>query len=151
MPASPKIPEPGTFGAKISNAFVAINTRLYRRTGGRLGNKVKGAPVLLIDNVGRKSGKLRTSPVLYLEDGQDLVVVGSRAGSDAAPAWFLNVMANPGTTVQIGSERRSVVARQATPEEKQRLWPRLVAIFPDFDVYQSRTRREIPVAILSPA
>lgn len=151
MPTSPKVPEPGTLAARVSNALVAINTRVYRRTGGRLGNKVKGAPVLLLDHVGRKSGQARTTPVLYLEDGQDLVIVGSRGGSDATPAWFLNLMANPSTTVQIGTERRRVLARQATAEEKQRLWQLLVAMFPDFDVYKSRTERDIPVAILSPA
>jgi deazaflavin-dependent oxidoreductase (nitroreductase family) len=151
MPASPRVPPPGTLAAKLANAVVGINTRVYRRTGGRLGNKIKGAPVLLLDHLGRKSGQLRTTPVLYLEDGQDLVIVGSRGGSDATPAWFLNLIANPSSTVQIGPERRQIVARQATAEEKQRLWPQLVAMFPDFDVYQTRTEREIPVAILSPA
>jgi deazaflavin-dependent oxidoreductase (nitroreductase family) len=130
--------------------MIGVNTWIYRRSGGRFGNKVKGAPVLLLDHIGRKSGTQRTAPVLYLDDGADVVVVGSRGGSDAMPNWFLNLIANPNTTVQIGSERRSVVARQATPEEKQRLWPRLVEMYPEFDVYQARTTREIPVAILSP-
>jgi deazaflavin-dependent oxidoreductase (nitroreductase family) len=151
MPASPKVPEPGTLSFRLARALFALNTWLYRRTGGRLGNKVKGAPVLLLDHVGRKTGTTRTAPIVYLEDGDDLVVVGSRGGSDAMPAWFLNLIANPNTTVQIGRERRQVVARQATAEEKQRLWPRLVEMLPDFDAYQSRTDREIPVAILAPA
>ena len=75
----------------------------------------------------------------------------SRGGSDAMPAWFLNLMSSPSTTVQVGSERRAVVARQATPEEKQRLWPRLVEMYDEYAVYQQRTKREIPVVILSPA
>jgi deazaflavin-dependent oxidoreductase (nitroreductase family) len=150
MSARPAVPEPGTIAFRIAKAMIGANTWIYRRTGGRMGNKVKGAPVLLLEHVGRKSGKRRTAPVLYLEDGTDLVVVGSRGGSEAMPAWFLNLIANPSTTVQIGSERRDVLARQASQEEKQRLWPRLVEMFPDFDAYQARTSREIPVAILSP-
>lgn len=151
MPASPAVPPPGTIRLKLVNAMVNANVALYRRTNGRMGNKVKGAPVLLLDHVGRKSGKQRTAPVLYLLDGDDVVVVASRGGSDATPAWWLNLQAHPTTEVQIGAERRSVVARQATREEKDRLWPRLLEMFPDYGAYQSRTAREIPVVILSPA
>ncbi len=130
---------------------MGLNVQLYRRTGGRLGGKVKGAPVLLLDHIGRKTGQARTAPVLYLQDGEDLVIVASRSGSDATPAWYLNLMANPSTEVQVGSVRRSVLAREANGEERERLWPRLVDIFPDFDIYQRRTERQIPVVILSPA
>jgi deazaflavin-dependent oxidoreductase (nitroreductase family) len=151
MAASPAIPEPGTLRFKLVNAAVNANVALYRRTNGRLGNKVKGAPVLLLDHVGRKSGKQRTAPVLYLLDGDDVVVVASRGGSKAMPAWWLNLQANPVTQIQIGAERRRVTARQATGEEKDRLWPRLVEMFPDFAAYQTRTPREIPVVILSRA
>ena len=107
--------------------------------------------MLLLDHHGRRTGRARTTPVLYLRDGADLVIVGSRGGSDAMPAWFLNLMSSPSTTVQVGSERRAVVARQATPEEKQGLWPRLVEMYDEYAVYQQRTKREIPVVILSPA
>jgi deazaflavin-dependent oxidoreductase (nitroreductase family) len=151
MPASPQVPPPGSLGAKLIQAGVNLNVALYRRTGGRLGGKVKGAPALLLDHTGRKSGNVRTTPVLYLEDGPDLVIVASRGGSDATPAWWLNCQANPRTTVQIGAERRPVVAREATLEEKERLWPRLVELFPDYAVYQQRTERKLPVIILSPA
>ncbi len=151
MSASPPIPEPGTLGFRVVKGMIGLNTWIYRRTGGRLGSKFSGAPVLLLDHVGRKSGKARTTPLLYLEDGGDLVVVGSRGGSEAMPAWFFNLIANPKTSVQVGSEKRSVVARQASPEEKAQLWPRLVEMFPDYAVYQERTDREIPVVILSPA
>lgn len=150
MPALPKVPEPGTVSFRIANALFGLNTWIYRLTGGRLGNKVKGAPVLLLDHVGRKTGTARTTPVLYLEDGADLVIVGSRGGSDAMPGWFFNLQANPATTVQVGRERRSVVARQATADEQQRLWPRLTEMYPDYAVYQTRTSRQIPVVILSP-
>ena len=151
MPASPSIPPPGTFRAKVVNAFANANVMLYRRSGGRLGNTVKGAPVLLLDHVGRKSGRARTAPVLYMRDGEELVIVASRGGSDAMPAWWLNLQANPTTTVQIGTERRRVVAHEANAEEKAELWPRLVGIYPDYEVYQRRTERQIPVVILSPS
>ena len=127
------------------------NVAMYRATGGRVGNKVKGAPVLLLDHVGRKSGKRRTAPLLHLIDGDDVVIVASRGGSDAMPAWWFNLQANPATTIQIGKARRQVTARQASREEKAALWPRLLEMYPDYGVYQSRTAREIPVVILSPA
>ena len=151
MPASPAIPPPGTLRFRLVRAFVDLNVRLYRSTGGRLGNKVKGAPVLLLNHVGRKTGKARTTPVLYLKDGADLVIVGSRGGSDAMPAWFFNLKSGRETTVQVGSERRAVIAREASDEERERLWPRLVEMYPEFAVYQTRTERKIPVLILSPA
>jgi F420H(2)-dependent quinone reductase len=138
-------------GLKLLNAMTGANVKLYRLSGGRLGGKVSGAPVLLLDHVGRKTGRPRTTPVLYMPDGDNLIVVASRAGSDVDPAWWLNLKANPATTVQVGSERRRVVARQATPEEKQRLWPRLVDAYSDYAVYQRRTAREIPVIVLAPA
>jgi deazaflavin-dependent oxidoreductase (nitroreductase family) len=151
MPTPPPMPPPGSLRAKVANTFINANVFLYRRSGGRLGGKFKGAPVLLLDHVGRKSGRARTSPVLYLEEGPNLVVVGSRGGSEAMPAWWLNLKANPETSVQIGTQRRTVVARQATAEEKGRLWPRLVEMYDDYAVYQRRTDRDIPVIILSPA
>jgi len=89
--------------------------------------------------------------LLYLRDGADIVIVASRGGSDATPAWWLNLQANPVTTVQIGRERLPVVAREATADEKARLWPRLVEMYPDYGVYQTRTERQIPVVILNPA
>jgi len=133
------------------NVMTKAQVAIYRRTGGRFANKVKGAPVLLLDHVGRKSGQARTTPVLYMDDGSDLVIVASRGGSDATPAWWLNLKATPDTTVTVGRQRRRVQAHEASAEERTRLWPKLVAIFPDFDVYKQRTSREIPVIVLSPA
>lgn len=149
--APPTIPSPGTIRLKLFNALTNANVRVYRLSGGRLGNTIKGAPVLLLDHMGRKSGVSRTTPLLYMRDGSDVIVVGSRAGSDVTPAWWLNLMANPTVTIQIGRERSRVTARQATPEEKAELWPRLVQVYADYAVYQQRTSRDIPVAILSPA
>jgi deazaflavin-dependent oxidoreductase (nitroreductase family) len=143
-------PAPGSIWIKIVNAATEANVWLYRRTGGRRGGKVKGAPVLLLEHVGRKSGRARTTPVLYLADGDDLVLVASKGGADKDPAWWLNLKSNPDTTVEIGREHRRVHAREATPDERRALWPRLVAMYGDFAVYQARTVREIPVVILSP-
>jgi deazaflavin-dependent oxidoreductase (nitroreductase family) len=151
VPTPPPFPRPGSVGIKLLNAMTGANVKLYRLSGGRLGGKVSGAPVLLLDHIGRKSGRRRTTPVLYMPDGDDLIIVASRAGSDSDPAWWLNLKANPETTVQVGSQRRRVLARQATPEEKRRLWPRLVDAYSDYAVYQRRTVREIPVIVLVPA
>lgn len=150
--ASPAFPEPGTIGAKLAVNAVKINTALYRLTGGKLGgtmNKGK-APVLLLDHVGRKSGKTRTAPLIYIEDGDNLGIIASRGGSDAPPAWYLNIKANPQITVQVGKERRQVVARESTPEEYERIWSQAVAVWPDYDVYTTRTERKIPVVVLEP-
>jgi F420H(2)-dependent quinone reductase len=149
--APPPVPKPGSLRLKALNLLTGVNVILYRMTGGRLGGKVAGAPVLLLDHVGRKSGRRRTTPLLYMADGADLVIVGSRGGSDASPAWWLNLQASPATTVQVRRERRSVVARQATTDERAQLWPGLTAMYSDYDVYQRRTERELPVIVLSPA
>ena len=150
MPSPPPVPSPGSLGARAVNLFTRLHVAAYRRGGGRLVGTWQGAPVLLLDHVGRRSGTHRTTPLLYLEDGQDLVLVASRGGSHAPPAWWLNLEASPSTTVQVGSRRREVVARTASAEEKQRLWPRLVAMYPEYETYQRRTDREIPVVVLEP-
>jgi deazaflavin-dependent oxidoreductase (nitroreductase family) len=151
MPTAPPVPPPGSLRLKLVNALTGANVWIYRRTGGRIGGRLSHAPVLLVDHVGRRSGQARTTPLLYLANGSDLVIVASRGGSDATPAWWLNLKASPATTVQVGAERRRVIARQATPEEKAVLWPKLVAMYGDYAAYQQRTTREIPVVILSPA
>jgi F420H(2)-dependent quinone reductase len=133
------------------NAITNAHAWLYRVSGGRLGGRLAGAPVLLLDHVGRRSGTARTTPLVYTRDGPDYVIVASRAGSDVDPAWWLNLKARPATSVRVGSERRAVVARQATPEEKARLWPRVCETYSDYAAYQRRTKREIPVIILTPA
>jgi F420H(2)-dependent quinone reductase len=132
-------------------AFVTVHVAAYRLTGGRIGGSFRGVDTLLLDHVGRRSGKRRTNPLLYIADGDDLVIVASRGGSHKHPSWWLNLRDSPRTTVQVGGERREVVARQVDPEEKGRLWPRLVEVWPDYEAYQRRTSREIPVIVLSPA
>ena len=122
----------------------------HRRTGGAHGFPVS-RPFLLLDHVGARSGTKRTSPLLYCRDGDNVVVVASKGGFPKHPAWFHNLKANPDTTVQIGSERRPVHARVATPEERERLWPIAVKTYRTYAEYQERSDgREIPLVILEP-
>jgi deazaflavin-dependent oxidoreductase (nitroreductase family) len=131
---------------------MGAHTFLYKRTGGRLGHAIPGVRgrMLLLDHVGAKSGTRRTSPLLYVEDGEDLVVVASKGGFPKHPAWFHNLIANPDTTAQVGTERRPVHARVATPEESERLWPKADAAYSGYREYRARTEREIPLVILEP-
>lgn len=123
----------------------------YRATGGRIGHRLPGLPpMLLLDHVGARSGRRRTTPLVYVPDGGDVVIVASKGGHPRNPAWFHNLRANPDTTIQIGSERRSVRARVASPNERARLWPEAVAAYPGYRGYQERTDREIPLVILEP-
>lgn len=130
---------------------MGLHTAVYRATHGLVGHRIPGGPsMLLLDHVGAKSGASRTSPLLYLEDGPNLVVVASKGGHPRHPAWLHNLRANPETTVQVGSERRLVRARVATAEERWRLWPRAVKVYRGYADYQRRTGREIPLVILEP-
>lgn len=105
----------------------------------------------LLDHVGAKSGTLRTSPLLYFTDGENLVLVASKGGFPKHPAWYHNLKANPNTTVQIGAERRAVHARVATSAERERLWPEAVRVYHGYADYQKRSKgREIPLVILEP-
>jgi F420H(2)-dependent quinone reductase len=124
---------------------------LYRLTGGRVGGRVRGVDIVLLEHVGRKSGKRRTSPLLYIRDGENLVIVASKGGAAKHPAWWINLRANPETTVQVGGERRRVRAREAEGEERERLWTRVVEVWPDYENYQRRTERRIPVVVLEAA
>ena len=110
----------------------------------------RGAPVCLVTTTGRKSGQSRTAPLLYLADGERVVLVASKGGMSKHPVWYLNLVANPRCTVEIGREKRAMRAHTASAEEKAALWPRLIAMYPDYDDYQSRTDREIPVVVLDP-
>lgn len=130
---------------------------IYRRTGGRIGGNLrvgagfrKPAPTLLLEHRGRKSGKLFVSPLLYMTDGPNIIVVASAAGRREHPQWYRNLVAHPDTHIEIGADRHAVKAVTADPEERTRLWPRLVEAYADFDNYQSWTDREIPVVVLQP-
>jgi deazaflavin-dependent oxidoreductase (nitroreductase family) len=132
--------------------MTVANVWAYRLTGGRLGGKfLRGAPVCLVTTTGKRSGQPRTVALLYLPDGDDVVLVASKGGMSKSPAWYHNMMARPEVDVQIGTTTRRMRARRASDAEKAALWPRLVAMYRDYDDYQARTTRNIPVMILSPA
>jgi len=107
--------------------------------------------VLLLTTTGRKSGKRRTTPLLYLEDAGRYVVVASVGGAPTHPAWYLNLRSDPSATIRIGRRELAVGAETAAPEERARLWARATQMYPQYDDYQAKTSREIPVVILTPA
>jgi deazaflavin-dependent oxidoreductase (nitroreductase family) len=128
----------------------ALHNRLYRASKGKVGGSMRGAPVLLLTTTGRKSGKKRTTPLLYGRAGDDLVVVASVGGAPKNPAWYWNLQGRE-AEVQVGGERRRVRARDAEGEERERLWQQMVGIWPPYADYQTKTTRQIPVVVLEPA
>lgn len=131
----------------------AIDRWIYRATGGNRKFRLLGrgkAEALLLTSIGRKSGQPRTTPLLYLQDGDNVVIAASKGGMPHHPLWYLNLQANPRVEVEIGSRKIPMAARQASAEEKARLWPRLVEMYPAYAAYQTRTDRDIPVLILTP-
>jgi deazaflavin-dependent oxidoreductase (nitroreductase family) len=142
-------PRPGSVGFAAWRQLTKLNNVAFRATGGRLGGSFDGNPVLLLHHVGRRSGEARVTPLIYLPDGEDLIVVGSMGGTPKDPAWVHNLRARPDVEVELGSERRAVHAHIADAGERARLWPLLVERHPAFAAYQERTEREIPVVILA--
>jgi F420H(2)-dependent quinone reductase len=148
----PWTPSEERFGNVVVKTMSALNVWAYRMTGGWLGGKfLRGAPVCLVVIKGRKTGEPHTIPLLYLRDGADLIVVASKGGMSKHPVWYLNLEANPRCEVEIGRERRTMVAHRVSADEKARLWPRLCEMYPDYADYQARTTRDIPVLRLEPA
>ena len=139
------------FEQLVGRYFLYVHQWLFEMTDGRV-TWLGGLPVLLLRTTGRKTGAERTAALVYLQDGGDLVIVASNGGSDRAPAWLGNLQKTPRVGVQIGRERRTMHARIADPKERARLWPLVNEMNAGrYDVYQSRTEREIPLVILSPA
>jgi len=127
------------------------HTAIYRASNGLIGHRFPGTPpMLLLEHVGAKSGVARTSPLVYVRDGENLVLVASKGGYPKSPAWFHNLLANPDTTVQVGSRRLAVHARVADAVERERLWPMAVSVYGGYEGYRRRTEREIPLVILQP-
>lgn len=127
-----------------------LNVPVYRLSGGRIFGRVNRAPVLLLTTTGRRSGRQRTAPVVYLEGEGRLVVIGSNAGHSRTPAWSLNLQANPDAEVEIGRERRAVRARVAEGEERVELWRKHNEQYSGFDEYAARTDRDIALFVLEP-
>ena len=133
--------------------MTGANRVAFRLSNGRVAGHVpSGAPICLLTTTGRRTQRPRTVPLLYIPYGDDeIVLVASHGGMSTHPAWYLNLIDEPWVTVETGSNRREMVARQASDAERAEIWPRLTAIYAHFDAYQGRTARRIPVLILSPA
>ena len=135
----------------VLRRLMGLHATVYRATNGLVGHRIPGLPtMLLLDHTGARSGIERTTALLYVVDGEDLVIVASKGGYPKHPAWFHNLKAHPDTMVQVGSERRPVHARVADASERARLWPRVVDAYGGYADYQARTGREIPLVILEP-
>ncbi|MBI3227609.1 MAG: nitroreductase family deazaflavin-dependent oxidoreductase [Mycolicibacterium cosmeticum] len=125
--------------------------RRYRETDGEVGYLWNGVPTLLLSTTGRRSKEVRTSALIFARDGADYLIVASYGGAPRHPAWYLNLQADANAEIQVKGERIAVTARTATPEEKPRLWSVVTESWPNYDVYQSRTDRPIPIVVLSPS
>ncbi len=123
---------------------------VYRATGGKLFGRMGKSPILLLNTEGRKTGRKRTSPLLYVMDGEDFVIIASKGGAPTHPAWYLNLKANPDATVEVGDREVRVRAEEVDSEEKVRLWQKMVEMYPTYDDYQRKTEREIPLLVLRP-
>jgi deazaflavin-dependent oxidoreductase (nitroreductase family) len=141
-------------GIYLGRRSTRVHAALYRRTAGRLGGRLPGIPdarIALVDHVGRKSGRRRSAPLIFVTEGDAAVVAAAKAGQPSHPSWFHNLMAAPDTTLQIGPEVRHVHARLASGAERRRLWAKLVAVYPGFDPFQRNAGdRQIPVVVLDP-
>jgi len=143
---------------KVIKYMAKAQVAAFKATNGRVGNKwrigagwKKPVPTLLLEHVGRRSGKQFETPLLYLSDGPNFVVVASQGGLPKNPQWLANLVAHPNTRISLkGQRNRPVRARVATPDERAALWPRLVDLYADFAKYARWTDREIPVVVLEP-
>ena len=146
-----KTPNPPAALWPLINRLFGVHTTVYRATRGLLGHRVPGLPpMLLLDHRGAKSGRERTTPLVYLDDGERWVIVASKGGHAQHPAWFHNLKAHPDTTIQVGSRTIPVRAKVATEAQRRRLWPRVVDIWSDYAEYQRRTDRKIPLVLREP-
>jgi deazaflavin-dependent oxidoreductase (nitroreductase family) len=136
--------------AVMMKRFARAHIWVYRRTNGRLGATLLWFPAALITTTGRKSGQQRTTPTLYLRDGDRVVLPASFGGRDSHPGWYHNLKADPKVHIQIGGEHLDLVARDATQEERQHYWPRLTEMYPPYRNYRDATDRVIPLLICEP-
>jgi len=134
----------------MMNVMGGTHTALYRVTRGKVGGTMLKVPILLLITRGRKSGKQRTTPLMFSRDGDNLVLIASVGGAPRNPAWYWNLQGGE-AEVQVGSERRRVRARDAEGDERERLWAQMVALYPNYAEYQKKTTRQIPVVVLEPS
>ncbi len=163
---SDPLPEPGTITDNrvdpipestmrwvkpILKAMSRLNVAVYKASNGRVGGRFPGgAPVCLLTVMGKKSRKPITIPLIYVPNGEDVLLVASQGGMPRHPGWYYSITANPEVTVQYRGEVREMVARRASDQEKRELWGRLLEVYPPFDEYQRRTERNIAVFVCSP-
>lgn len=131
--------------------FLALHVFIYRLTGGKVMGAFGPNPILLLDTMGRKSGKLRTTPLMYTRNGDNYIIAASNGGADSHPAWYHNLKGNPKTTIQVKGDKINVTAQEAPSKERNRLWPLFTAKAPQFKAYEQKTKRQIPMFILRPA
>jgi deazaflavin-dependent oxidoreductase (nitroreductase family) len=134
----------------LLSLITAVHRAVYRATGGRLGSSLVGAKMLLLTTRGRRSGREREVPLLTLEHALGWIVVGSNAGDDRDPAWWLNLQSDPEARIQVGSEQHAVRGRLATREEAAEIWPLLLEAHANYASYRTRTDRDIPIVVLEP-
>jgi F420H(2)-dependent quinone reductase len=135
---------------KLTLPFTHAHKSVYRMSGGKIGGTMGDAKIALLTTTGRKSGKLRTVPLLYLEDGDNYAVIASRGGDDRHPAWYHNLTSNPEVELEIGADALKLRARVASDEEHARIWQDAVSRYADYEKYQAGTTRAIPVVVLEP-
>ena len=138
------------FAAVYRRVGPLIDPWLNERTGGRISTRVYGFPALLLVSTGARSGRSRTSPLLYVRDGDDFVVVGTNFGTAHHPGWTYNLLAHPDAEVIVGEEHVAVTAERADPATFERLWPSLVAVYPGYEDYLERLRRDARMFLLHP-
>ncbi|HZD12376.1 MAG TPA: nitroreductase family deazaflavin-dependent oxidoreductase [Candidatus Binatus sp.] len=134
----------------LERILASTHVFLYRISNGRIGGSVHHAPVLLMTTIGRKSGKKRTRPLLYSRDGNRLVVIASNGGRRVDPSWWTNLRHNPTAEVQMKRMKHTVYAKRASGTEKERLWRLMTNLYPPYDEYAKKTRRDIQVVLLVP-
>ena len=130
------------------NPFIALHVFVYRLTGGRIGGKIWGTPVMLLTTLGRRSGKYRTTPVLFLQREHDWVIVASNAGRPKNPTWYYNLKEDPAVTLRVRNQIVKVHAREASEKESTQLWDPLSKMYPPYDDYRNKTSRRIPILVL---
>jgi deazaflavin-dependent oxidoreductase (nitroreductase family) len=139
-----------TYRAPDLNLVGADHIRRYRETDGEVGYLWNGVPTLLLTTTGRRTGEPRTSALIFGRDGDDYLVVASMGGAPQHPEWYRNLTAHPGAEIQERAEHLAVLARTADEDDKPRLWRIMTDLWPNYDAYQARTERTIPVVVLSP-
>jgi deazaflavin-dependent oxidoreductase (nitroreductase family) len=131
--------------------FVVDQVRRYEESGGREGNTLNDKPIIVLTTKGRKTGKLRKTPLMRVEHDGTYAVVASMGGADKHPVWYLNLREHPHVMLQDGDTVHELFARTVHDGERDRWWERANEVWPDYDTYQARTDREIPVVVLDPS